>query len=36
MSRRIVFDMVNEAKASKYTYDGYSYYRGRYRDYYEA
>ncbi len=32
----VVMTMVNEAKASKYTYDGYSYYRGRYRDYYEA
>ena len=30
-----VLTMVNEAKASKYTYDGYSYYRGQYRDYYE-
>jgi len=31
-----VLTMVNETKASKYTYDGYSYYRGRYRDYYET
>ena len=31
-----VLTMVNETKASKYTYDGYSYYRGRYRDYYES
>ncbi len=32
----VVLTMVNESKASKYTYDGYSYYRGRYRDYYES
>ena len=32
----IVLTMVNEARASKYVYDGYSYYKGRYRDYYEA
>ena len=31
-----VLTMVNESKASKYAYDGYSYYRGKYRDYYEA
>ncbi len=30
----VVMTMVNEAKASKYAYDGYAYYRGRYRDYY--
>ena len=30
-----VMTMVNETKATKYTYDGYSYYRGQYRDYYE-
>ncbi|HCQ66025.1 MAG TPA: hypothetical protein DIU07_13135 [Rhodobacteraceae bacterium] len=30
-----VMTMVNESKASKYAYDGYSYYRGHYRDYYE-
>ena len=30
----VVLTMVNEAKASKYAYDGYAYYRGRYRDYY--
>ncbi len=32
----VVLTMVNETKASKYVYDGYSYYKGRYRDYYEA
>ena len=32
----IALTMVNEARASKYAYDGYSYYKGRYRDYYEA
>lgn len=32
----IVMTMVNESKASKYTYDGYNYHKGRYRDYYEA
>ncbi|MCB1355693.1 MAG: polysaccharide biosynthesis tyrosine autokinase [Maritimibacter sp.] len=31
-----VLTMVNESKASKYAYDGYSYYRGKYRDYYET
>jgi len=31
-----VMTLVNEARASKYTYDGYSYYKGRYRDYYEV
>lgn len=30
-----VLTMVNESKASKYAYEGYSYYRGHYRDYYE-
>jgi Mrp family chromosome partitioning ATPase len=32
----IALTMVNEARASKYAYDGYSYYKGRYRDFYEA
>ncbi len=32
----IVLTMINEAKVSKYSYDGYSYHKGRYRDYYEA
>ncbi len=32
----VVLTMVNEARAGKYAYDGYSYYKGRYRDYYEA
>jgi len=32
----VVLTMVNEARASKYAYDGYSYYKGRYRDYYDA
>ncbi len=31
----IVVTMVNENRASKYTYDGYSYYKGQYSDYYE-
>ena len=31
-----VMTLVNESRASKYDYDGYSYYKGRYRDYYEA
>ena len=30
----LVLTMVNEARASSYAYDGYSYYRGRYKDYY--
>lgn len=32
----VAMTMVNESRASKYSYDGYSYYKGRYRDYYEA
>jgi Mrp family chromosome partitioning ATPase len=32
----VALTMVNEARASRYAYDGYSYYKGRYRDYYEA
>ncbi len=30
----VVMTMVNEARASKYAYDGYNYYKGKYRDYY--
>ncbi|MFO7907145.1 MAG: polysaccharide biosynthesis tyrosine autokinase [Pirellulaceae bacterium] len=30
----VVLSMVNEAKASSYAYEGYSYYRGKYRNYY--
>jgi capsular exopolysaccharide synthesis family protein len=30
----VTFTMLNEGRASKYSYDGYSYYRGKYRDYY--
>ncbi|MFO7904930.1 MAG: polysaccharide biosynthesis tyrosine autokinase, partial [Pirellulaceae bacterium] len=30
----VVLSMVNEAKAASYAYEGYSYYRGRYRNYY--
>ncbi len=30
----IVMTMVNEDKASRYSYSGYSYYKGKYRDYY--
>jgi polysaccharide biosynthesis transport protein len=30
----IALTMVNEAKASKYSFDGYRYYRGHYQDYY--
>lgn len=30
----IVLTLMNEAKASRYAYDGYSYYKGRYTDYY--
>lgn len=29
-----VLTMVNEARASQYSYDGYGYYKGRYKDYY--
>jgi capsular exopolysaccharide synthesis family protein len=32
----VVLTLVNEQRASKYSYDGYSYYKGRYRDYYEV
>ena len=32
----VVMTMVNEGRASKYSYDGYSYYKGKYRDYYSA
>ena len=31
----IVVTMVNESRATKYTYEGYSYYKGQYSDYYE-
>jgi Mrp family chromosome partitioning ATPase len=30
----VVLSMVNEAKAARYAYEGYSTYRGRYRNYY--
>ncbi|MCU4653743.1 polysaccharide biosynthesis tyrosine autokinase [Roseibacterium sp. SDUM158016] len=30
----VVLSMLNEAKASRYAYEGYSSYRGRYRNYY--
>lgn len=30
----LVMTFVNEARASKYNYDGYQHYRGRYKDYY--
>ena len=30
----LVLSMVNEKKAAKHSYDGYGYYRGRYRNYY--
>ena len=30
----MVMTMVNEARAAKYSYDGYGYYKGRYKDYY--
>ncbi len=32
----VVMTMVNESKAARYSYDGYGYYKGRYRDYYES
>lgn len=32
----VVMALVNEARARKYTYDGYNYYKGKYRDYYSA
>jgi succinoglycan biosynthesis transport protein ExoP len=32
----IVMTMVNEGRASKYAYDGYSYYKGKYKDYYHS
>jgi len=32
----VVMTLVNEGRASKYTYDGYNYYKGRYRDYYSG
>ena len=30
----VVMTLVNEGRASKYAYDGYNYYKGKYRDYY--
>ncbi|MEM1064755.1 MAG: polysaccharide biosynthesis tyrosine autokinase [Pseudomonadota bacterium] len=30
----VVLTMVNESKAARYAYDGYSFYRSRYKDYY--
>lgn len=30
----VVLSLVNEARATKYAYDGYAYYKGRYKDYY--
>lgn len=30
----VVMTLVNEDKASRYSYDGYSYYKARYKDYY--
>ena len=32
----VVLTMVNEDRASKYAYDGYRHYKGKYRDYYEV
>ena len=32
----VVMTMVNESRASHYSYDGYTYYKGRYRDYYTS
>ncbi len=32
----IVMTMVNEAKAARYSYEGYGYYRGRYDGYYSS
>lgn len=30
----LAMTMVNESRAAKYSYDGYGYYKGRYKDYY--
>ncbi len=30
----LVMTMINEARATKYSYDGYNYYKGKYKDYY--
>ena len=30
----VILTLINESKAAKYSYDGYSYYKGRYKDYY--
>lgn len=32
----IVMTLVNESRVSKYSYNGYSYYKGKYRDYYDS
>lgn len=32
----VAMTLVNEQRAARYAYDGYAYYKGRYRDYYEA
>jgi capsular exopolysaccharide synthesis family protein len=32
----VCFTMLNEGRAARYSYDGYSYYRGRYREYYAS
>ncbi|MEM0935373.1 MAG: polysaccharide biosynthesis tyrosine autokinase [Pseudomonadota bacterium] len=32
----VAMTLVDEQRAATYSYDGYSYYKGRYRDYYEA
>lgn len=30
----VAMTFINEARATRYSYDGYSYYKGRYKDYY--
>nr|WP_254436087.1 polysaccharide biosynthesis tyrosine autokinase [Ruegeria arenilitoris] len=30
----LVMTLINEARATKYSYEGYNYYKGKYRDYY--
>tara|TARA_R110002049_G_scaffold23781_3_gene84429 strand:- start:31832 stop:34138 length:2307 start_codon:yes stop_codon:yes gene_type:complete len=32
----VVLTMVNESRASQYSYDGYTYYKGQYREYYST
>lgn len=32
----VMMTLINEEKASRYSYEGYSYYKGRYKDYYGA